>query len=113
LQGLILTLKVGPRSEQVRSYTTVITVPLGTTQIINFKAQFRGLARSVSFFNRDGANTATIILNNDRINSFTLAAASTFNANDQWMEQIEITAGAAGAVNAFIEIVPEEDLGLG
>lgn len=113
MQGLILTLSKGPRDDNVRSYTVAITVGIGATRIINFKAEFRGLARSVSFFNRDGVNNATVILNNDRINTFTVASNGTFTLNDQWCEQIEIIAGAAGLVNTFSEIVPESDLGLG
>lgn len=113
MQGIILSLPVGPRSEKVNSYTTSITVGIGLTRIINFKAEFRGIARSIAFVNRDAANTALIIINNDRINTFTIAANSTFNFNDQWCEQVEITAGAAGVVNLFIELVPEKQLGLG
>lgn len=113
MQGIILSLKKGPRDDNVRSYTTTVFVGIGLTRIINFKAEFRGIARAVSFVNRDAANVATVFINNDRINSFTIAANSTFNFNDQWCEQIEIVAGAAGGVNLFMEIVPEQELGLG
>lgn len=111
--GLILGLKVGPRDTKLSSYTIPITIPLGTTRVINFFSEFRGIARSVEVINRDAANTCLVILNNDQINTFTIAASNQQGFNDQWIEQIAITAGAAGAVNLFIELVPRADLGFG
>ena len=111
--GLILGLKVGPRDEKLSSYPIQIAIPIGTTRVINFFNEFRGLARSVMVINRDAANTALVILNNDQINTFTVAPASQQGFNDQWCEQIVITAGAAGLCNVFIELVPRKDLGFG
>lgn len=112
MQGYVLSLPIGPRSEKVRSYTIPLTVGIGLTRIVNFMAEFRGIARSVAFFNRDAVNVATIILNNDRINTFTLASGGSFFLDDQWCEQVEIVAGPAGVVNVFAEIVPATELGI-
>ena len=107
MQGLILSSKLpGPRNTEIRSYTTALVVALGTTRIINFHNEFKGLARAVSFLNRDGTNSATITINNDRINQITIAPNSVFNLNDQWIEQVEVLAGGAGATNVMMEIVP-------
>lgn len=112
MQGLILGLKFGPRDQNLSSYTIPITILAGATRVVNFYAEFHGIARSIEVINRDAANTALVILNNDRINTFTIATSQQQGFNDQWCEQIEITAGAAGAVNLFIELVPNKDLGL-
>jgi len=112
MQGLIITLPFGPRNENVRSYNATIVVPAAALRIVNFKAEFRGIARSVSILNGDAANSITVFLNNDRINPLVLNASSQFNMNDMWIEQVELTAGAAGATRIFIEIVPESELGL-
>ena len=111
MQGIILSDKLkSPRDLTINSYTIQITVAAATTRIINFHNELRGLCRSVAIINRDAANSNTVIFNNDRINSVSVAANSTFNSNDQWTEQIEITAGAAGATNLFLEIVPDRQL---
>ena len=111
MQGIIISNKLqSPRNTNINSYTIQITVATGTTRIINFHNELRGLCRSFSVINRDGANANTVIINNDRINSVSVASNSTFNANDQWTEQLEVTAGAAGATNLFLEIVPDSQL---
>lgn len=111
MQGLLLGNLPSPRSTEINSWTIPLTVAAGTTRIVNFYGEFRALARSIAFVNRDAANTCLVILNNDRINTFTIAPNSTFNFNDQWCEQVEIVAGAAGAVNLFLEVVPAKELG--
>ena len=111
MQGIILSDKLkSPRNLTINSYTIQITVAAGTTRIINFHNELRALCRSVSIINRDAANPNTVIFNNDRINSVGVAANSTFNSNDQWTEQIEVTSGAAGATNLFLELVPDKQL---
>lgn len=85
-------------------------VAAGATDIINFLQQFQGMARGISLLNRDGANAATYILNNDRASAINVPANSLISINDQWIEQIEITAGAAGAVQVTAEIVPQDGL---
>lgn len=110
VSGAILGVKKSPRDLSIISYPISVTVALGTTQRVNWLQQFSGMARSVNFRNNDGANAATLIINNDRINTVNLPASGTFTLNDQWIEQVEVTAGAAGSVLVTGEVVPRDGL---
>lgn len=94
------------------SHQVTEVVAAGATAVIEFINRFAGLARSVLIMNRDAANVATVIINNDRTNSFAIPAGLAIPINDMWLEQIEVTAGAAGAVNLLIEIVPANRIGI-
>ena len=78
--------------------------------MISYPQSFMGVARSVNFRNNDGANSATLAINGDLINTINLPASGTFTANDMWIEEVRIVAGAAGSVAVTAEIVPVEEV---
>jgi len=97
-----------PRDETVISYPVTINNPLAVTTRTSFPNQFRGFARSVLFINQDGVNAATIRINGITNSTINLPASASFSINDQWIADIEVLAGAAGAVIVLAEIVPLE-----
>lgn len=101
-----------PRDLRLTSYQITEVVPAGGTTVIEFINKYLGLARSVLIMNRDPTNPCTVIINNDRINSFQIQPSSAIPINDMWLEQIEVAAGALGTVNLLAEIVPANKIGI-
>lgn len=95
-----------PRDINLQAYPLPFVCPLAVTTILNFPNLANGIARSVEISNNDAANPATVRINGDRINVRTLGLNSFRTINDQWIVQLEIIAGAAGAVDVVAEIVP-------
>jgi len=112
MRGFTQLLRISPRDERLASSPITVIVAAGATRIINFFNEFLGMASSVIFINRDAANAMTIILNNDRSNAFTIPANGSFTLSEQWVEQVEITAGAAGVVIVNAQMVLGKDIGL-
>ncbi len=110
MQGLVLSVKKGPRDEKLTSRPITISIPAGTNRIVNYPAEFRALASGVQIINRDGANTITITINNDVINSFTIPASASVGLSDQWIEQIQIVAGAAGVSVLQAQVTPLDEV---
>ncbi len=106
MQGLVLSVKKGPRDEKLTSRPITISVPAGTNRIVNFPAEFMALASGIQIINRDGANPITITINNDVINSFTIPASGSVGLSDQWIEQIQVIAGAAGVTVIQSQVTP-------
>jgi len=93
-----------------QAYSIPITVPLGTTRVINFPTEFNGVCSSIAIQNQDAGNAAIAIINNDRINSFSVLNGSPVSLGEQWIVQVEVTAGAAAAVLLVCEIVPSSEV---
>jgi hypothetical protein len=110
VSGAILSIRKSPRDLSILSFPIVRTAALGVTTRINYLQEVLGMARSVNFRNNDGANAATLVINNDTINSIPLPASGTFTLNDMWIEQVQVLAGAAGTVTVSAEVVPREAL---
>ena len=85
---------------------------MATTRIINYPTEFQGLAQGVTILNRDAANVITIIINDDRRNSFTIPGGASISFNDQWIEQVEVVAGAAGVTVVQAGVTPRGELGI-
>ncbi len=113
MQGFLFTIKKSPRDTSLTSRPITISIGAGVTRIVNFYGEFRGIASGLQVINRDGANAITIIINNDRINAFTVPASGSFGMSDQWIEQIEIVAGAAGVTILNAQLTPGKELGVG
>jgi len=112
LQGLILRPLPSPRAAQITVYPIVVSVAAATTRIIHYPTEFQGLAQGVLILNRDAANTITIIINDDRRNSFTISGGASIAFNDLWIEQIEVTAGAAGVTIIQAGVTPRRELNI-
>lgn len=95
-----------PRDLTLQAYPLPFVCPAAVTTILNFPNLVNGIARSVEISNNDTTNPATIRLNGDRINVRTLGLNSFRTINDQWLVQIDVIAGALGAVDVVAEIVP-------
>jgi len=78
--------------------------------IINFPANFNGLANSVLVDNQDGANAVTVRINRGTV-SITIPSSSFRAFNDSWIEQINLT-GASTDVQVTSQVVGLKDLGL-
>lgn len=103
-------LKKSAKDLSTQAYSIPITVPAGTTRVLNFPSEFNGVCSSVAIQNTDAANAAIGILNNDRINSFSILNGTPVSLGVQWIVQIEITAGVAAACLVICEIVPLEEV---
>ena len=103
-------IKKSAKDLSTQAYSIPITVPAGTTRIISFPTEFNGICSSVAIQNTDAAANATAIINNDRINAFLVANGSPVSMGQQWIVQIEITAGAGGACLVVCEIVPSSEV---
>jgi len=112
LRGITQRITISPRSESLPSYPVSVTVLAGATRVLSIFQNFLGVGSSIQIINNDPANTIQFILNNDTINPITIGAGATLAINDQWVEQIEVTAAAGGTVILLIQIVQERDLGL-
>lgn len=112
MRGFTQQLRISPRDPRLPSAPVVISVPAGVTRIVNFFNEFLGMASSIQILNRDGTNTVLIHINNDRINAFTIPSGASISFSDQWIEQVEVAAGALGVTVIFAQIVPGKDIGL-
>ncbi len=112
MRGLTQQLKISPRDQRLPSYPITVIVAAAANRIINFFNEFLGMATAVFILNRDGANAVTIVINNDQSTSFTIPANASYTINDQWVEQIEVTAGAAAVTVINAQMVLAKDIGL-
>ena len=112
MRGFTQLLRISPRDQRLPSAPVTVSVPVATTRIVNFFNEFLGMASSVQVLNRDGTNAITIIINNERINAFTIPAGASIAFSDQWIEQIEVVTGALGVTVIFAQITPGKDIGL-
>jgi len=100
------TIQKSPRDQSLLSYPVIFTAAAGATSTIDTATQFNGIARSVQFVNQDGANAATARVNGVTSPAFNVPASGAIGFSDQWINQIQVTAGAAGDVIIMFEIVP-------
>lgn len=110
IQILGFTIKKAPNNDKLQSYSIPIVVAPGATRVINLPTEFNAYGTSVAIQNTDAANAATAILNNDRINTFSVLQGSPVSLGNQWIVQLEITAGAVAATTLLIQVVPTEDV---
>lgn len=99
-------IKKSPRDQNVTSYPVTKNNLAAVTTRTSFPTEFNGIARSVAFINLDVVNVATLRINGITTQAITLNVNSQFNFNDQWVTDIEVIAGALGAVLLIAEVVP-------
>jgi len=90
VSGLTYLPRVSARNTDLKIFTTNDVKDSGATKIVNYHAEYQGLANSILVDNADAANACTVRINNN-FHTITIAP-STFRAfNDAWIEQIEIS----------------------
>ena len=107
------TIQKSPRDLSLLSYPVIHTVAAGLTDTIDTATLFNGIARSVSLVNQDGANNALARINGITTNQFNVPASGQVGFSDQWINQIQVTAGAGGSLIVMLEIVPFGGSGIG
>ena len=100
------TIQKSPRDTTLLSYPVIFTATAGNVTTIDTATQFNGIARSVQFVNQDGANAAVARVNGVASPPFNIPASGAIGFSDQWINQLQVTAGAAGDCIIFFEIVP-------
>ena len=104
LNGYVISLS--PRDFSLISYPISQQVAAGAVTTILFPSQFNGNARSILLSNRDGANAGFVRLNGLTSSQIRIPPSGSFAFSEQWINLIEITAGAAGIMDLAAEIVP-------
>ncbi len=100
------TIQKSPRDTTLLSYPAIVTIAAGVTRTIDTATEFNGIARSVQFVNQDGANAALARVNGITTSQFNVPASGAIGFSDQWINQIQCIAGAAGSCLVMLEIVP-------
>jgi len=91
--GLATLPKLSARSLTLELTTVVNTKNTSNELIINFPAQYLGLAQSILIDNRDTVNSVTVRINRG-VNSMTIGANDFRAFNDAWIEQLNLTGGS-------------------
>jgi len=107
------TIQKSPRDNSLLSYPVLQTIAAGTLGVIDTATQFNGIARSISIINQDGTNAATARVNGITTPSFNIPASGQIGFSDQWINQVQVQAGAAGSTIVIFEIVPLGKEGIG
>lgn len=84
--------------------TVSVIIAAGTSRTISFTQEFFGKAVSLIITNLDGANTATYQVGGTSRPTLTLAANAFRTFDDAKIDQLDITAGAAGAVQVQAQV---------
>lgn len=90
-----------------------VSIPAGTTRTISIPTEFNGVAKSVQLVNQDGANVALARVNGVTTPQFNVPAGGAIGFDNQWITEIQITAGAAGACIAFLQMVKMKEISHG
>ena len=99
-------ISLSPRDASLISYPISQQVAAGVTTTISFPSQFNGNARSILLSNRDGANAGFIRINGITSTQIRIPPSGSFAFSEQWVNLIEVSAGAAGIMDVAAEIVP-------
>lgn len=109
--GLVLQNTVSAKKQDLTSQTVLNRKTSATAVIINYPAQFNGLANSVLIDNQDGANSETVRINRNALGTITIPASSFRAFNDSFVEQIDLT-GASTDTQVSAQVVSLKELGL-
>jgi hypothetical protein len=82
----------------------MVNVPLGTTRIISFPDEFLGEAISILISNLDAANVASYRIGGAAQQQLLLSSGAFRAIDDTRIRIIEVTAGAAGAVQVEAQV---------
>lgn len=100
----------GPKDLKLFSYPVIVLVAAGVTRTIALAEEFNGAAISVQLINQDGTNNALARINGVTTAQFNVPASGAVGFTDQWINQIQVVAGALGAVVVMMQIVPSSEI---
>jgi len=108
--GLSTIAKISAKSEALISFPVSDIKDSSAELIVNYPAEYMGLASSVLIDNQDGVNTVTVRINRG-ITSITIPASSFRAFNDTWIEQINLT-GASTDTQVTADVVTRDQIGV-
>ncbi len=108
VSGLTYLPKISAKSDNLLLTTVNDTKDSSATKIINFQAEYMGLAASVLIDNQDTANPVTVRLNRN-FHTLTLSSSSFRAFNDAWIEQVELS-GASTDCQVTAQVTPLRNL---
>jgi len=109
--GLAIQNKVSAKKDDLVSQTVLNRKTSGTAVIINYPAQFNGMASSVLIDNQDGANAETVRINRNSAGTITIPASGFRAFNDSFIEQIDLS-GPSTNTQITAQVVSLKELGL-
>jgi len=96
-----------PKDPTAQSFPAVDNIPAGTTRMIHYPDQYKGVAISVAIFNQDGTNPCTFWLNGTSSRGVILSSGGQFNINDQNIVSVQVTTTAVtGSCDIVAQISP-------
>ncbi len=104
VSGISIQPNVSARNLNLKLNTVSNTKDSGNPLIINYPAQYLGLAQSVLIDNQDGANAVTVRINRT-VNSITINSSQNRAFNDAWIEQLDLT-GASTNTQVTAQVAP-------
>lgn len=107
VSGLIFLPKVSAKSNDLQLITANDN-KAAADKIVNYPAEYLGLASSILIDNQDSSNSCTVRLNNN-FNTITIASSSFRAFNDSWIEQVEVT-GSSTNVQITAQVAPLESI---
>jgi histidinol dehydrogenase len=110
VSGLAVLPKVSARNLSLKLNTVTQVKAAAAATIINYPAQFQGLAQSVLVDNQDAANPVTVRINR-QTNTITIAAGNFRAFNDAWIEQLDLT-GASTNTQVTSQVSPLEQISI-
>ena len=99
-----------PKDLKLFSYPVLVLVAAGTTRVISTPEEFNGFAISVQLVNQDGTNGALARINGVTTPQFNVPSSGSIGFTDMWINQIEVVAGALGAVVIMMQMVASEEV---
>jgi len=99
------TITKPPKDLKLFSYPVIVLVAAGVTRTIATAEEFNGYAISIQLINQDGTNNALARINGVSTPQFNIPASGAVGFDDQWINQIQIVAGALGAVVVQMQMV--------
>lgn len=80
------------------------------TRTISTPEEFNGFAISVQLINQDGTNNGLARINGVTTPQFNIPASGSVGFTDMWINQIQIVAGALGAIVVQMQMVASEEV---
>ena len=104
--GIATAVTVSPQNENLGSKQATLSVPAGTTRIINVVEEFRMLGSGYRIDNLDGTNVASFRIDGPSSQLLNIPTADFYAASGFWFEQLEIIAGAIGDCRVIVVGTP-------
>jgi len=96
-----------PKDPTAQSFPVVDNIPVGSTRMIHYPNQYKGVAISVAIFNQDGTNACSFRLNGSSGIAVNLSSGGQFNVNDQNIISVQVTTAAVtGTCDVIAQVSP-------